>query len=58
MNDSPEIIRLTKQQAKGAAAVLARAFHNDPLMHYLMPVKTLPSVKRYVKLRFASSCTL
>ena len=37
MGTSPEIIRLLTKQARDAATVLARAFHNDPLMKYLIP---------------------
>ncbi|HEU0004328.1 MAG TPA: GNAT family N-acetyltransferase [Ktedonobacteraceae bacterium] len=39
MHASSEIIRLPSNQARSAAAVLARAFHNDPMMQYLMPVE-------------------
>ncbi len=40
MTDSSELIRLPANQARSAATVLARAFHNDPLMQYLMPGET------------------
>ena len=37
--NSSETIHLPSNQAKSAAAVLARAFHNDPMMQYLLPVE-------------------
>ena len=39
MHASSEIMCLPANQATNAAAVLARAFHNDPMMQYLMPVE-------------------
>ncbi|HLX59395.1 MAG TPA: GNAT family N-acetyltransferase [Ktedonobacteraceae bacterium] len=36
MAESLEAIRLLAHQARSAAAVLARAFHNDPFMQYLI----------------------
>src|SRR5260370_36016941 len=39
MAGSLGLVRLPANQARSAAEVLARAFHNDPLMQYLMPVE-------------------
>ena len=49
MAESPELIRLPVNQARSAAAVLGRAFHNDPFMQYLVPdnarrARLLPSL--------------
>ena len=34
---SANIVRLNESQVTTAAAMLARAFHNDPLMRYTIP---------------------
>ena len=39
MTNSSELVRLPANRARSAAEVLARAFHNDPLMQYLMPAE-------------------
>src|SRR5260370_3419386 len=39
MAGSLGLVRLPANQARSAAEVVARAFHNDTLMQYLMPVE-------------------